>query len=89
MTISLPPATSLDKTKDVERQVRAILNSYPEVHNVATHGRPDEARSERTEQPEIMADPNPRDTWHFDKETMMDMTRKTRAIPVCQPIFPK
>ena len=43
LTISLPPATVLDKTKEVERQVRKILNSYPEVNNVATQvGRPDD-----------------------------------------------
>lgn len=85
LTISLPPATSLDKTKDVERQVRAILNSYPEVHNVATHvGRPDDGTDPKgPNNLEIMADLNPRDTWHFsDKEAMIsDMTRKIRAIP--------
>ena len=43
LTITLPPPTSLEKTKDVERQVRAILRSYPEVQMVVTQvGRPDD-----------------------------------------------
>src|SRR5450759_885737 len=43
LTITLPPATVLDKTKEVEDQVRAILRSYPEVGNVITQvGRPDD-----------------------------------------------
>lgn len=85
LTISLPPATALDKTKDVESQVRAILNSYPEVNNVATQvGRPDDGTDPKgPNNLEIMADLNPHDTWHFaDKEALIaDMTRKIRAIP--------
>jgi cobalt-zinc-cadmium resistance protein CzcA len=85
LTISLPPATALDKTKEVERQVRAILNSYPEVNNVTTQvGRPDDGTDPKgPNNLEIMADLNPHDTWHFaDKEALIaDMTRKIRAIP--------
>ncbi|CAG9932575.1 efflux RND transporter permease subunit [Candidatus Nitrotoga arctica] len=85
LTISLPPATALDKTKDVERQVRAILNSYPEVNNVTTQvGRPDDGTDPKgPNNLEIMADLNPHDTWHFvDKEALIaDMTKKIRAIP--------
>ena len=85
LTISLPPATALDKTKDVERQVRAILNSYPEVNNVATQvGRPDDGTDPKgPNNLEIMADLNPHDTWHFvDKEALIaDMTKKIRTIP--------
>ena len=85
LTISLPPATALDKTKEVERQVRAILNAYPEVNNVTTQvGRPDDGTDPKgPNNLEIMADLNPHDTWHFaDKEALIaDMTRKIRAIP--------
>jgi cobalt-zinc-cadmium resistance protein CzcA len=85
LTISLPPATALDKTKEVERQVRAILNSYPEVNNVTTQvGRPDDGTDPKgPNNLEIMADLNPHDSWHFaDKEALIaDMTRKIRAIP--------
>ena len=85
LTISLPPATALDKTKEVERQVRIILRSYPEVHNIATQvGRPDDGTDPKgLNNLEIMADLNHRDTWRFaDKEDLIaDMTRKIRAIP--------
>ena len=85
LTISLPPATALDKTKDIERQVRAILNSYPEVNNITTQvGRPDDGTDPKgPNNLEIMADLNPRETWKFaDKEELIaDMTKKIRAIP--------
>jgi cobalt-zinc-cadmium resistance protein CzcA len=85
LTITLPPATVLDKTKEVEGQVRAILRSYPEVGNVITQvGRPDDGTDPKgPNNMEIMADLKPRDTWRFaDKEDLIaDMTRKIRAIP--------
>ena len=85
LTISLPPAIALDKTKEVERQVRAILNGYPEVNNVTTQvGRPDDGTDPKgPNNLEIMADLNPHDTWRFaDKEELIaDMTKKIRTIP--------
>jgi len=85
LTISLPPATALDKTKDIERQVRAILNSYPEVNNITTQvGRPDDGTDPKgPNNLEIMADLKPRETWKFaDKEELIaDMTKKIRTIP--------
>ena len=85
LTITLPPATVLDKTKEVEGQVRAILRSYPEVNNVTTQvGRPDDGTDPKgPNNMEIMADLKPRDTWRFaDKEELIaDMTQKIRAIP--------
>ena len=85
LTISLPPATALDKTKEVERQVREILNSYPEINNVIPQvGRPDDGTDPKgPNNMEIMADLNPRDTWRFanKEELIADMTRKIHAIP--------
>ncbi len=85
LTISLPPATALDKTKDIERQVREILRSYPEVNTVVTQvGRPDDGTDPKgPNNMEIMADLKPRNTWRFaDKEAMItDMTRKIHTIP--------
>ncbi|BCK88281.1 CzcABC family efflux RND transporter, transmembrane protein [Sideroxyarcus emersonii] len=85
LTISLPPATALDKTKEVERQVRAILKSYPEVNNVTTQvGRPDDGTDPKgPNNLEIMADLNPHDSWRFaDKEELIaDMTRQIHGIP--------
>ena len=85
LTISLPPSTALERTKDVERQVRAILKSYPEINNVASHvGRPDDGTDPKgPNNMEVMADLKPKDTWRFpDKEALVaDMTRKIRTIP--------
>jgi cobalt-zinc-cadmium resistance protein CzcA len=85
LSISLPPATALDKTKDIERQVRAILRSYPEVNNIVTQvGRPDDGTDPKgPNSMEIMADLKPHNTWRYaDKEAMIaDMTRKIHAIP--------
>jgi cobalt-zinc-cadmium resistance protein CzcA len=41
LTISLPPASALEQSKDIERAVRARLLSVPEVKQVIAHvGRP-------------------------------------------------
>ncbi len=85
LTITLPPATALDTTKNIERKVREILKSYPEVNNVVTQvGRPDDGTDPKgPNNMEIMADLKPHDTWRFaDKEEMIaDMTGKIREIP--------
>ena len=85
LTITLPPSTALDKTKEIERQVRKILNDYPEVNNVTTQvGRPDDGTDPKgVNNLEIMADLNPKDTWKFaDKETLItDMEKKIHTIP--------
>ncbi|MBI5919560.1 MAG: efflux RND transporter permease subunit [Nitrosomonadales bacterium] len=85
LTITLPPATALDKTKEVERKVRAILQTYPEVNNVITQvGRPDDGTDPKgTNNLEVMADMNPRETWRYaDKEALIaDMTRQIQQMP--------
>jgi cobalt-zinc-cadmium resistance protein CzcA len=85
LSINLPPATALDTTKGIERQVRAILRSYPEVGNIVTQvGRPDDGTDPKGPNSiEIMADLKPHNTWRFaDKEAMIaDMTRKIHDIP--------
>ncbi|MGA8865087.1 MAG: CusA/CzcA family heavy metal efflux RND transporter [Gallionella sp.] len=85
LTISLPPATALDETKSIERQVREILHSYPEVGNVVSQvGRPDDGTDPKgPNNMEIMAHLKPRSTWRFpDKEALIaDMTRKIHTIP--------
>ncbi len=85
LTIALPPSTALDKTKDIERSVRAILRGYPEVNNVVSHvGRPDDGTDPKgPNNMEIMADLKPRSGWRFDsKEALIaDMAKKIRAMP--------
>lgn len=85
LTITLPPATNLNKTKDIERDVRRILMSYPEVNKVIAHvGRPDDGTDPKgPNNMEILADLKPRDEWRFqDKEALVeDMTHQIKAIP--------
>jgi cobalt-zinc-cadmium resistance protein CzcA len=85
LTITLPQATSLEKSKEVERQVRAILQSYPEVASVISQvGRPDDGTDPKgPNNMEILADLKPHETWRFhDKEGLIaDMSKKIRSIP--------
>ncbi len=85
LTITLPPSTNLDKTKEVEREVRKILLTYPEVSQViAQVGRPDDGTDPKgPNNLEILADLKPHEEWRFaDKEALIaDMSRKIRAIP--------
>ena len=85
LTITLPPSTALDRTKEIERTVREILRSYPEVNNVVSQvGRPDDGTDPKgPNNMEIMADLKPRASWRFDsKEALVaDMSRRIRAMP--------
>ena len=85
LTITLPPSTALDRTKEVERVVRGVLRSYPEVNNVITHvGRPDDGTDPKgPNSMEIMADLKPHGTWRFpSKEALIaDMAHRIRAMP--------
>lgn len=85
LTISLPPSTVLERTKEIEQEVRKVLRSYPEVHNVVTQvGRPDDGTDPKgPNNLEMLADLNPRETWRFhDKESLIaDMNAKIHALP--------
>ncbi|MBS0336920.1 MAG: efflux RND transporter permease subunit [Proteobacteria bacterium] len=85
LTITLPPPTSLQKTKEVEREVRAILRSYPEVKTVVTQvGRPDDGTDPKgPNNLEILADLKPRGEWKFaSKEALVaDMSARIHRIP--------
>ncbi len=85
LTIALPPSTSLYKTKAVERQVRDMLRSFPEVGNIVSHvGRPDDGTDPKgPNNMEILADLKPKATWRYpDKEQLIDaMSRKIHSLP--------
>ncbi|MEK0428874.1 MAG: hypothetical protein RL001_1401 [Pseudomonadota bacterium] len=85
LTISMPPSTSLDATKNIERQVRQILRSYPEVKSVVTHvGRPDDGTDPKgPNNLEILADLKPIKEWRFGakEQLVADMSRKIRSVP--------
>lgn len=85
LTITLPPGSSLEQSKDVERAVRATLRSYPEVKMVVSQvGRPDDGTDPKgPNNIEILADLKPRGEWRFaDKEMLVaDMAKKLKVIP--------
>ncbi|HWU83334.1 MAG TPA: CusA/CzcA family heavy metal efflux RND transporter, partial [Methylophilaceae bacterium] len=85
LTISLPPSTGLEKTKDVERHVRQILEGYQEINLVVSHvGRPDDGTDPKgPNNIEILADLKPHDTWRFPtKEALVnDISQKIHQIP--------
>ena len=85
LTITLPQSSALSNTKEVERKVRAVLNSYTEVKAVITHvGRPDDGTDPKgPNNLEILADLKPRGEWRFaSKEALVEsMSTKLSAIP--------
>jgi cobalt-zinc-cadmium resistance protein CzcA len=85
LTVTLPPATSIEKTKQIEQNVRRIMRGYPEVNNIVTQvGRPDDGTDPKgPNNLEVMADLKPHEEWRFaSKDDMIaDMTQKLHAIP--------
>ena len=85
LSITLPPSTALEKTREVEQRVRMILRRYPEVGNVITQvGRPDDGTDPKgPNNIEILADLKSQDRWQFaDKEALIaDMSAKIHALP--------
>lgn len=85
LTISLPPASALAQSKDIERAVRSRLLAMPEVKQVIAHvGRPDDGTDPKgPNNVEILADLKPRGEWRFDtKEGLVEaMSAKLREIP--------
>jgi heavy metal efflux system protein len=85
LTVDLPPSASLEKTKEVERHIRKILNSYQEVRLVVAHvGRPDDGTDPKGPyHMEILADLKPKSEWKFaDKEALIkDMSSRIHEIP--------
>lgn len=85
LTITLPPATAIDKTDELARFARDQLKSYPEVNNVVAQiGRPDDGTDPKgPNNLEILADLKPSETWRFaNKEDLIaDMTTKLKVVP--------
>ncbi|MGC4062281.1 MAG: CusA/CzcA family heavy metal efflux RND transporter [Aquabacterium sp.] len=91
ITLSLPPASSMDATQDVEKQLRAILLATPEVSRVISQiGRPDDGTDPKGPNSiEILADLHDHSTWRFkDKEALIDdISRRMDALPGVHPNF--
>ena len=85
LTITLPNSSALQKTQQVEQQVRAILRSYPEVGNIISQvGRPDDGTDPKgPNNMEFLADLKPRSQWKYDSkdELIANMSARIRTIP--------
>ncbi|MFL6715709.1 MAG: efflux RND transporter permease subunit [Burkholderiaceae bacterium] len=85
LTITLAPSSSLEQTKRIEGQVRAVMLAYPEVGNVITQvGRPDDGTDPKgLNNLEVLAELKPREAWRFEsKEKMVaDMSARIRRLP--------
>ncbi|GAB3471842.1 CusA/CzcA family heavy metal efflux RND transporter [Massilia terrae] len=85
LTIELPASSALEKTRQIEHQVRAILKSYPEVGNVVSGvGRPDDGTDPKgPNNMEILADLAPHSKWRFaSKDALVeDISARIHAIP--------
>jgi len=91
LTVSLPPQTALDKTKEIEHEVRRLMRSYPEVGDVITQvGRTDDGTDPKgPNNLEVLAQLKPHGEWRFaDKKSLIaDMTTTLHRIPGLQTNF--
>lgn len=91
ITLSLPPASSIEATQAVEKRLRAILLDTPEVSKVVSHiGRPDDGTDPKGPNSiEILADLHDHKTWRFrDKEDLIqDISSRMNELPGVHPNF--
>lgn len=91
ITLSLPPASSIEATQAVEKRLRAILLDTPEVSKVVSHiGRPDDGTDPKGPNSiEILADLHEHKTWRFrDKEDLIqDISSRMNELPGVHPNF--
>lgn len=69
LTVTMPVGVSLEEAKQIERRVRSIVRSYPEVSQVVTQlGRPDDGTdSKGSNNLEVYANLRPIGEWHSAK----------------------
>ncbi|HET8869000.1 MAG TPA: CusA/CzcA family heavy metal efflux RND transporter, partial [Aquabacterium sp.] len=91
ITLSLPPASSMQASQTVERQLRAILMQTPEVTKVVSHiGRPDDGTDPKGPNSiEILADLKDHQHWRYaNKEDLIeDIAHRMDQIPGVHPNF--
>jgi cobalt-zinc-cadmium resistance protein CzcA len=86
LTVTMPVGVSLEEAKQIERQVRAVIRSYPEVTRVVTQlGRPDDGTDPKgSNNLEVYADLKPLGQWKSakDKDSLVAlMQAKLDRIP--------
>jgi len=91
ITMSLPPASSIEATRAVEQNLRRILLDTPEVKRVVSHvGRPDDGTDPKGPNSiEILADLQDHQHWRFkDKEALIDdISSRMAVLPGVHPNF--
>jgi cobalt-zinc-cadmium resistance protein CzcA len=84
LTVTMPTATSLEESKEKERQVRDVLMGYPEVKIVLSHlGRPEDGTDTKGfNSMELLVDLEPKETWHHDTKVALinDMKGKLSEL---------
>nr|MDQ6873209.1 efflux RND transporter permease subunit [Gemmatimonadota bacterium] len=70
LTVTMPVGVSLEEAKQIERRVRAVIRSYPEVTQVVTQlGRPDDGTDPKgSNNLEVYADLKPLGQWKSAKD---------------------
>ncbi|WP_020482908.1 efflux RND transporter permease subunit [Methylomonas sp. MK1] len=83
LTITLPTPVSLTTAKQLERQVRETLETFPEAKTIITQlGRPEDGTDPKGfNNLEVLIDLNPKDTWRYPrKDDLVQAMDKALAI---------
>ncbi|MCC7485914.1 MAG: efflux RND transporter permease subunit [Burkholderiales bacterium] len=86
LTVTMPQDVSIETAKDIERRVRAVVLSYPQVRQVVSQiGRPDDGTdSKGINNLEVFADLKPRSEWgkiRDKNELVAQMNAQLEDIP--------
>ncbi|WP_375212546.1 efflux RND transporter permease subunit [Aquabacterium sp.] len=91
ITLSLPPSSSIEVTRDVEKRLRQVLIDTPEVRRVVSHiGRPDDGTDPKGPNSiEMLADLQDHHSWRFgNKDALIeDIASRMDALPGVHPNF--
>jgi cobalt-zinc-cadmium resistance protein CzcA len=83
LTITLPTPVSLNKAKDLERDIRALLAEFREAKSVLTQlGRPEDGTDPKGfNNLEVLIDLTPKETWRYgDKDELVKAMEQRLAI---------
>ena len=83
LTITLPTPVSLNKAKDLERDIRARLSEFREAKSILTQlGRPEDGTDPKGfNNLEVLIDLKPKETWRYgDKEELVKAMEQRLAV---------